>query len=185
MDVWQLLNERVSCPKVSAPGPDAAQLERLLRAAVSAPDHGLLRPWRFLVLQGDDLLRFGDLLVTASRQSQPDLDEAAAARIREKAFRAPMVIVAVAEVTEGHKVPVVEQVMATACAVEHLMLAAHALGLGAMWRTGPLAQSEQVKAALGFAAKDEIVAFVYLGTPCAEARPRPDADLAGVLRSLP
>lgn len=185
MDAWELLNERVSCPKVSAPAPDVAQLDKLLHAALSAPDHGVLRPTRLLVLQGADLNRLGDIFVAANKTQQPELDDAALARIHAKAQRAPMIIVAVAEVTAGHKVPVIEQIMSTACAVEHMMLAAHALGLGAMWRTGDMAHSAAVKTALGFAAKDEIVAFLYLGTPSTAPRPRAQVELASVLRTLP
>lgn len=185
MDAWQLLNERVSCPKVGTSGPDAAQLDQLLRAALSAPDHGLLRPTRLLVLQGDDLVRLGDIFVQAAKVGQPALDETALARLHAKALRAPMVLVAVAEVTEGHKVPVIEQVMSTACAVEHIMLAAHAMGLGAMWRTGELAYDENVKRALGFAAKDEIVAFIYLGQPAGDVKGRAPADPVSLLRQLP
>ena len=123
--------------------------------------------------------------VAATLAHQPTLDEQARKRVHDKALRAPMVVVVVAEVTPEHKVPVTEQVMATACAAEHIMLAAQALGLGAMWRTGDMARNVQVKQALGFAAKDEIVAFIYLGTPDGEQRVRLTQDASSLCRTLP
>jgi nitroreductase len=185
MDTWQVLNGRVSCPKVTAVAPSQMQIDRLLRAAVSAPDHGKLRPWRFLVLQGDDRARLGEMFVAAAKQNTPDLNESACDKLRTKPLRAPVVIVVVAEVVEQHRIPVIEQVMSTVCAVEHMMLAGFAMGLGMMWRTGELAHDAFVKKSLGFAAKDEIVAFLYVGMPEAELQPRIAAPLQDYVRKLP
>lgn len=76
MDIHEAIRERVSCPRLEAPGPDRAQLERLLAAAVRAPDHGLLRPWRFMVVEGDDRVRLGEMLAQCCQQDQPDLNDA-------------------------------------------------------------------------------------------------------------
>jgi nitroreductase len=69
----------------------------------------------------------------------------------------------------------IENVCATAAAVENLLLAAHALGLGAKWRTGTAARDPQVKQFLGFAPDQSILSFIYLGypelIPPAEERP--------------
>ena len=92
---------------------------------------------------------------------------------------------AVAEVTENHKVPVWEQVLAVGAAVQNIMVAAHALGLGAMWRTGDLANDPSVKAKLGFAAKDQVVGFIYLGTPATPPKRLPDESPEQFLRELP
>lgn len=185
MEAMELLVGRVSCPKVSAPAPDAEQLAALLQAAVSAPDHGRLRPWRFLLLQGKELARLGDIFLQSALHKTPDMDDAARERVRAKALRAPLVMVVAAEITTGHKVPVEEQVHAAVCAAEHVMLAAHALGLGAMWRTGDAASDPLVKRALGFREQDAIVAFIYLGTPVAapESGSRPDPQ--DFVRRLP
>lgn len=184
MNAFQWLNNRVSQPLLEAPAPTPQQLERLLQAAVSAPDHGRLRPWRFLVLEGEQLERLGAAFVEEARQDMPAMDERACERIRNKPKRAPMIITVVAEVTPDHKVPVLEQVMAAACAAEHIMLAADALGLGCMWRTGKMARSPVVKQVLGFADKDEIVAFLYLGTP-KEGKSRELLDPQDFVRQLP
>ncbi len=84
---------------------------------------------------------------------------------REKALRAPLLIVVSAKVVRGHKVPEVEQLLAVGAATQNLVLAAHAQGLGAMWRTGAAAYDPMVKQALGIDPDDGIVGFVYVGTP--------------------
>ncbi|MDX1804980.1 MAG: nitroreductase [Alcanivorax sp.] len=185
MDALTALTTRVSCPRLDAPGPTDEQLALLLQAAIRAPDHGLLRPWRFLVLQGEDRERLGDIMVEQLLASQPQADARAQDAMRAKALRAPTLIIAVAEVTEGHKVPAWEQILAVGAAVQNMMVAAHAMGIGAMWRTGDMANSDQVKQRLGFASKDQVVSYLYLGTPQGSVKTLPTDNPADFLRSLP
>lgn len=185
MDAIDALHSRVSVARLEAPAPNAEQLDIMLRAALRAPDHGLVRPWRFLVLEGDDLNRLGDVLVQARQAEQPDSAPETLERLRCKPLRAPMVLVAVAETNPNHRVPVLEQIISTGAAVQNLLVAAHALGVGAMWRTGGLASHPLVKRGLGFAEKDEIVAFVYLGTPVGRLKTVPAEQPAAFIRKLP
>jgi nitroreductase len=85
-------------------------------------------------------------------------------RERSKAARAPCIIAVAARITKPHKVPESEQVLAAGAAVQNMFLAAHALGYGAMWKTGPAAYSATVKRLLGLQDDDHIVALLYLGT---------------------
>lgn len=185
MDAIDALHSRVSVARLEAPAPDAGQLDMMLRAALRAPDHGLLRPWRFLVLEGDDLDWLGEVLAQAQRQQQPDSTPQALERLRGNPRRAPMVLVAVAETDPDHRIPVLEQILSTGAAVQNLMVAAHALGVGAMWRTGPLASDPLVKQRLGFAEKDEIVGFIYLGTPVGPLKTLPEEAPETYLRQRP
>lgn len=178
-EIIDALRQRVSCPRLCDPGPTPAQLDLMFRAALRAPDHGLLRPWRFIVIAGDARQALGDLFVEAERLHQPDASAEALDKLRRNPLRAPVVIACVAVVTPGHrKVPVVEQVASMAAAVQNLQLAADALGYGAMWRTGPMAADPHVKARLGVETKDEIVAFLYVGTVDGERRRADDVDPA-------
>jgi nitroreductase len=186
MDALTALHSRVSAPRLEAPGPDADQLQKLLRAAVRAPDHGVLRPWRFVVLQDEARERFGARLEDILLEDDPDADDSAREKARHHSLRAPLVIVAVAEIEPEHpKAPPLEQIMATACAVENIMVAAHAEGLGAMWRTGGWARDNRVKRALGFDDKDEIVSFLYLGQPGGTSKSVPEPVVTDYLRELP
>lgn len=185
MDVISALHGRVSIAVLGEPAPDAGQRDTMLRAAMRAPDHGVLRPWRFLMIEGDARARLGDIFVEARLQDEPLAETAAIEKLRMKPFRAPLILVAVAETDPHHKVPVVEQVVATGAAVENIMVAAHAMGIGAMWRTGGMAHHPHVKRALGFAEKDEIVGFIYLGTPAGSIKRVPDEDPQRYVRDFP
>lgn len=164
MQAIDALLQRRSARTLTAPAPDAGALELIFASATAAPDHGRLRPWRFIVIQGDSLGRFGDLLAEHLRRKHPATPPETLQRERQKAFRAPMIVAVAAVCTPGGKIPVIEQVLAAGAAAQNLMLAAHALGYNSMWKTGGPAYDEMVKAALGLEAKDAIVGFMYLGT---------------------
>lgn len=176
MDALQALHTRVSVPRLTGPAPTSEQLELLMRAALRAPDHAWLRPWRFLLLQQPGLVRLGELFAEAARRDAPDLDEQALARYRSMPMRAPMMMIAISRHTPHPKVPQAEQDMSCAVAVGNLLLAAHALGLGAVWRTGEMAQDPLVHAGLGLSAQERIIAFVYLGQPVGALKPVPELD---------
>jgi len=150
----------------------------MLRAAARAPDHGKLRPWRFVVIAGGARNAFGDVLATALSKREPDLPESAIDKERAKPLRAPLIIVVAARLREHKSVPAVEQTLAAGAAAQNILVAAHALGFGGFWRTGNAAYDGDVKAALGLHAGDAIVGFLYLGTPAAPAAPPPPYDHA-------
>ena len=104
MDALDALQNRVSIAQLGEPAPDDATIETLLQAAIRAPDHGVLRPWRFIVLRGEDRNRLGDLLVAAKCEREPSLSEEERDKLRAKPLRAPLVLVAVAEVVEAEVV---------------------------------------------------------------------------------
>ena len=165
MNAIDLLLTRGSARRLTDPGPDSHSLERILQAAVSAPDHGRLRPWRFVVIQGESRGRFGDILAESLRRSRPDAEPELLLRERAKAFRAPVIIVVAARpAAQNNKIPEIEQILAVGAAAENIMLAAHALGFGAMWKTGQAAYEAQVKSSLGLESTDHIVGFLYIGT---------------------
>lgn len=179
MDALDCLLTRRSVPPafLAAPGPDAAALDTLMRAAVTAPDHGHLTPWRFRVLEGEARRALGDLFAQALQRREPDAPEPLVEKERQKPCRAPTVIVVSAEVQPDiAKVPPIEQHLAAGAAIQNMLVAAHALGLGAIWTTGANAYDDGVKAGLGLAPGEDIVGFVHLGTPTSlpPARPRPD-----------
>jgi nitroreductase len=175
MQAIDALLQRRSAKTLTAPAPDAGALDLILASAAAAPDHGKLRPWRFIIVQGDSLGRFGDLLAAHLQRQHPNSNAEALQRERGKAFRAPMILVVAAICTPGGKVPVIEQVLSAGAAAQNVMLAAHALGFNSMWKTGGPAFDEEVKTALGLERKDAIVGFMYLGTELSkpDLPPRP------------
>ena len=183
MDALELLLGRESALRLQPPGPTPHELDVIFGSAVRAPDHGRLRPWRFVVVPTERRERLGEVMAAALRRREPDAPAEAVQREREKALRAPLIVVVAAHIQKGHKISELEQLCSTAAAAQNIMLAAHAQGYGAMWKTGAAAGDAGVKRALGLAEDDEIVAFVYLGTPLGEGSPatRPGArDLVSV-----
>jgi nitroreductase len=164
MDAMELLLGRESALKLESPGPSEAELDTMFRSALRAPDHGRLRPWQFVVVNEDKREAFGALLAGSMARRMPHAPAEELARERGKAMRAPVIVVAAAKLAKGHKIPESEQMLSAGAAVENLMLAANALGYGAMWKTGAPAYDAGVKQALGVAADSVIVGFLYLGT---------------------
>ena len=182
MDAIELLLTRASQGKLREPAPDDAALERAFAAALRAPDHGLLRPWRFQLIRGDARARFGALMREELRRRKPHASDEELEKQSRKPLRAPLLIVVSARVQVDHpKVPAIEQMLSAAAAAQNILLALHAQGYAGMWRTGDAAYDPQIKRALGLAPNDAIIGFLYTGTaalPAPEvARPRADAHV--------
>lgn len=177
MDAMTLLHERSSMGKLTGPAPTPEQLDAIYRAALRAPDHKELRPWRFVEFSGEGLTRLGELFAEAEYREDPHAGDAVLDAARKKPLRAPMIIAVIAKVTpDVAKVPKIEQVISAGCAAHGILLAAHALGLGAMWRSGKYAFDTTVRKGLGLGGDDEVVAFVYLGQLGGRHKPVADHD---------
>ena len=181
MDAIELILGRCSPMQLVEPGPDRDQLETILCAAVRAPDHGRMRPWRFLSIQGDARRRLGELMAQSLERREPAIEPTRLNSERDKSMRAPLIIAAAAAVRAHPKVPDIEQIVAVGAAVQNMILAAHSLGFGAFWRTGSVAYDCEVKGALGFSTSDALVGFIYLGSIGKAGKVLP-ADLDGVAR---
>jgi nitroreductase len=175
MEAMELLRTRYSASKLGAPPPSKEAVEAMLEAAAQAPDHGRLRPWRLILIEGDARRALGEILAESLARRNPLAGDEALAREREKALRAPLIIVVATRCDRSAKIPVVEQFIAAGCAAHGLMLAAFAQGLGAFWRTGEAAYDDVVKAAFDISSDDLIIGFVYVGIDSggAPSRPRP------------
>jgi nitroreductase len=164
-DLLGLLLSRRSVAKLKGPVPSEAELDLIFDAAVRAPDHGQLQPWRFVIVRGAAQAALADMAVDAARARNPHEPEEKLARVRGKILRAPMMIVLGTHLTAGHKVPESEQIIAAAAAGMNLLNAVHALGYGGFWVSGGPTYDPQISAALGFAAPDRILGFIHVGTP--------------------
>ena len=164
MDALDALHQRSSVPKLSGPLPSPEMLENIYKAAFSAADHAVLRPWRFLVVKGDSRGRMGELFAKAGVAKNASLDPAAIEKLQRKPLRAPLVLVCISSFKPHPKVPEIEQDLSAAAATQNMLLAAFAQGLGAMWRTGSLAYDPIVKNGLGLSDAEKIIGFLYIGT---------------------
>lgn len=183
-DLLTLLDQRRSTPSrlLGPPGPEPDQLERILRTAVRVPDHGRLVPWRFLRIAGAARLALGERLAAVFRQDNPDADDHLVDKERKRFAFAPVVVVVVARIEPGHRIPDVEQRLSGGAVCLQLLQAAQALGFGSQWLTGWAAYHPAIHKALGLGRSEEILGFIHLGTPIVESpeRERPAvADLLG------
>lgn len=178
--VLEFLSRRSSVPSrlLAEPGPDPAQLARILSGALRVPDHGRLAPWRFLLIDRAQGARLGQWLVARLLERDPQATEAAQEKERGRFLRTPITVALVASPVTDHKVPVSEQLLSVGCVGMMLLLLAEAEGFGAQWLTGWPAHDAVVWQQLGLAAGESIAGFFYLGTPAERApdRPRPALD---------
>lgn len=163
-ELLHFLQNRNSAPRLCEPAPSDHEMDEMVRAAVRAPDHAWLRPWRFLRVSGERRNAFGDLLAESLLKRNPQADEAARLKAQNAALRAPLVVVVIAAVQEHPKVPALEQRLSAGCAAHSILLAAEAMGYAGVWRTGDAAFDRHFMTALGLAPQEEIIGFLYLGT---------------------
>jgi nitroreductase len=140
MELFDAINSRVSAARLAEPGPTPGQLEKLIAAAARAPDHGRLKPWRIIPVNGAARELFATAAANARRARIPDLTDDQMVAERDKINRSPCIMVVGCVLKKNYdKVPEIEQVLAAGAAVENMFLAAHAMGLGVMWKTGAAA----------------------------------------------
>jgi nitroreductase len=177
MDVIRAIETRRSIGRVKGDPVPRELVERILESAVHAPNHRITEPWRFHVFTGKgrgELARARAEIARLQAHSEGEDEEMAAGRIsreRKKAFRAPVVIAVISEAGRD-EVETLENYAACAAAVQNMQLTAHALGLGAMWRTGPVAYHDRMREFFGLKWGDRIVAHLYVGYPDMGERPR-------------
>jgi nitroreductase len=172
VSVFETIKNRRSIGKMTDARPTRQQIARLLEAATHAPNHHKVQPWRFIVLAGEARAKLGDVMAVSlaqrlqeAAQLDQDTKQTLINKERNKLLRSPIVIVAVAEHPRQPKVLAIENIEATAAAVQNMLLVAEEMGLAAMWRTGDAASDPRVKHWLDINVEDHIVAFVYLGFP--------------------
>jgi nitroreductase len=174
MEVFEAIHGRHSQGKVKPDSLPRELIEELLDAAVQAPNHYKVRPWRFVVLTGEGRNTLGDVMAASQQEQHPEFPQEAFDKTRVLPLRAPVMIVVGVERPGEAKVLEIENVCAAAAATENLLLAAHAMGLGAKWRTGEWARDRKVKEFLGLEPDQHIIGFIYIGYPelVTESAPR-------------
>lgn len=185
MNAIEVLTGRVSISRLVAPAPDESQRQAIFAAALRAADHGQMRPWRFLLVEGDGLRQLGEVYLNAALQEDPDLPDAKREKFKNMPLRAPMVIVAIACIQVNAKVPEIEQVISAGAAVQNMLNAAFALNVGAFWRSGDMAYSPAVKKSLDLSENEQIVGYLYLGTPAISPEPHKPLEITQFFHTWP
>lgn len=169
MEIYEAIRNRRSIGKVKPDSVDRAVIEMLLEAATWAPNHHHTEPWKFFVLTGEGRRPLGSVLAEIAREEmkEPDTDENQyiLRKQEEKAFRAPVVIAAVVTPSDNQSVIEIEEIGAVSAAIQNLLLAAHAQGLGAVWRTGKPTYHPKMKELFCLNEGDTMLGFIYIGYP--------------------
>ncbi|MDQ3813823.1 MAG: nitroreductase [Armatimonadota bacterium] len=176
MDTLQAIRTRRSLAQLRDEPVPRELIEHLLEAAIWAPNHKHTEPWRFFVFTGESRARLAAAFVENFKRDHPHATEDELAgpghKSANRVLAAPATIVVTAD--EGrNEVETIENYAAVAAATEHILLAAHALGLGAYWRTGEAAYTaphNAIKELIGVPESTRLVAFILLGYPATEAK---------------
>lgn len=165
-DALNSLLSRISVPPrlLIEPGPSQAEVDQILKAAMRAPDHGNLKPVRFILVRGESRAKLGDLFVQATKQREPNADEGLLERVRTWPRTTPVTIALVARTQPDHKIPVWEQTASAAASGANILNAMHTLGYAGMWVTGANAYDPFVQKALGIGENEMLLGFIGVGT---------------------
>ena len=177
--------QHISPKRLGDPGPDPEQVERILTAAGAAPDHGQLRPWRLVIVPPERRHDLAEAFAEALVERDVEATEEQKQDAREKAYRSPFLVLAIArldpELGPGHPQ---ERLISAGCAVQNMLLAAHAMGFGAGLTSGRALYSRQIRLLFGLAAHEQPLCFMTVGTVTKRkpARTRPTmADYTSTL----
>ncbi|HVZ00758.1 MAG TPA: nitroreductase [Dongiaceae bacterium] len=179
---WMLERRSVAVKRLGDPGPDRGQLDFILHAALAAPDHGALRPWRLVRCTKESRARLAEIFVRGKLRRHPDSTGIQLEREREKALRPPVLLAVISSPRVGHaKVPEAEQVASAGAALEAILLAAHGLGFGAIILSGDRCLDADLQGALGVAAGETLLGFISIGSIVDEPKHAPRPALADVM----
>lgn len=179
---------RTILPKrLGGPGPSAAQLRQILEAAASAPDHGQLLPWRFVQVPDTARPWLADVFGQALQERDSAATAEQLAQAREKAFRAPVLLLVVVDTQRGDpEVDLHERLVSTGCAVQNMLLMATALGYGSALTSGKALKAQGLRALFALNAGEHALCFISIGTvlsrKAGRTRPTP-ADYVGTLQA--
>ncbi|MCB1504655.1 MAG: nitroreductase [Hyphomicrobiaceae bacterium] len=167
---------------MTEPGPSAEELETILTIAARVPDHKKLAPWRFIVFEGDDRLRFGDRIAQACKAEDTMAPSDVRLEAERKRFmRAPVVIAVISRVAPKPGAPEWEQILSAGASAMNMCIAANAMGFATCWLTEWIAYSPMIRQALDLAENERVVGFVYIGTAGAKPEERPRPQLSEVV----
>lgn len=181
MELLHALKTRRSLAQLKPDPVPRELIEQLLEAATWAPNHKKVEPWKFFVFSGDSRQKLADAFIQNYQLDHPGASEEEFAgpgrKSANRVLRSPLVIVVTSE-SGANEIQTLENYGAVSAAVEHILLTAHALGLGAFWRTGEAAYTSPrnaIKELIGASESTQIAAFLLIGFPAVGEKNSPRA----------
>ena len=164
MNTIDALLTRNSSPRLTTPIPTEDQLEIAYKCALRAPDHAWIRPWKFIQISGKGLDRLSKAFVNTAKKIDKNVDLEILKKYKDAPYRAPLIIVLVADTKEHPKVPVIEQQLSTATAGQNMLLAFHEMGFGGIWRTGKFSFNKEISMEFNLKENEIVIGYLYIGT---------------------
>jgi nitroreductase len=147
------------------PGPDVSQLEQIFGAAAAAPDHGELLPWRFVMIPAGTRGRLADVFAASLLERDPCATAEQVEKAREKAFRGPVLMLAVVDAgAPDAEVPAIERIVSAGCAIQNMLLMAASLGFASALTSGKAMQSRGLRELFSLRPHEQAACFVSIGT---------------------
>ena len=186
--ILEIMRDRrqISAKSLIEPGPSTDQIEAIFYAAAQAPDHGLIRPWRFVQVPHSARDRLAEAFAAALRERSPDATAQQQQDAREKAMRGPFLTLAIADLAgKDANIPVAERLVSLGCALQNMLLMAYAQRYAAGLLSGAALQSQALRAVFSLAETEQAVCFIVIGTAArdpkpARSRPKPDAFVSSL-----
>lgn len=179
----KFIGERRSYPRLNEPAPGDALLKQIYTASLRVPDHQRLKPWRFLSISGDARIDLGALFAKSVLSTEPEVNEERLDKAKSKALRAPLIIVGIVKHHEHPKVPAIEESISAGAVFQNMGLAFYAHDFGSVWRTGAFANCPTVNEGLGLGKGEEIIGYLYVGTPPSRDKSIPELDADDYFKS--
>lgn len=171
--VAPLLERRSISPKrLAGPGPDDEAIDLMIQAALCAPDHGGLHPWRVLVFAPEQRAQLAELFAQEKLRRDPLAPAEDLRRAREHATRSPVLLGFIVAPQPRTRVPEREQTLAAGAALGNLLNAAHQLGYGAILLSGERCYDRVLATALGLSPTESLAGFISLGSVIHAPPPR-------------
>lgn len=177
---------RTVLPKrLAGPGPSDAQLRRMLEAAAAAPDHGERVPWRFVLVPAEARSALAEVFAASLTERDAAATEEQVAQAREKAFRSPVLLLAIADNgPPGDEITPAERLVSAGSAIQNVLLMATALGFGSALTSGKALQSAGLRALFALTPTEQALCFVNIGTTASTRRQRERPALDRYLSQL-
>ena len=184
---WALISSRQTIlPRhLENPGPNDAQIELMFRAAAAAPDHGCIRPWRFVKVPTERRNALADVFKASLRERDTDASTHELNQAAEKAYRSPFLCLAVARLGAADPpIEPLERMVSVGAAIQNLLLCAHAMGYATSLTGGQALQQPPLRHLFGLIEGEQAVCFINVGTAKtgkpAGLRPEPDSFVSSL-----
>lgn len=186
MSLFNTIRQRRSHKRFTARPVAPEEIKAMLEAAVLAPNHKLTQPWGFVVLGARARRKYAEIKAhnKVKDEANPEAVSAKRDKIIEETAAVPGVVV-VTQKWDTDPARAEEDYAAVFMAIQNMLLMATSMGLGSKVNTGRVMEDPQLRALIGVASDERVVAIVHIGEPAEELPPKARVPADDKTRWLP